>query len=139
MPDNKSDIEIDKLLKAATSAREQAYAPYSGFKVGAALLATSGKVFSGANVENISLGLTICAERAAVTAAIAAGDRDFTTLVVLTDSLPPAVPCGACRQVLAEFNPNLDIVCVSTNGEHGRITLGDLFPRANEGIGGRST
>src|SRR5436853_1014874 len=98
-----------KLIEAAAQARACAYAPYSKFSVGAALLTRSGNVFSGCNVENISLGLTICAERAAVAAAIAGGQKDFAAIAVVTDSQEPAVPCGGCRQVLAEFNPSLKI------------------------------
>ncbi|HAF02174.1 MAG TPA: cytidine deaminase, partial [Spartobacteria bacterium] len=95
----------EELVKAALQARNYAYAPYSKFSVGCALLTKSGKIFTGCNVENISLGLTICAERAAVAAAIAEGEKDFVAIAVVTDSDAPALPCGACRQVLAEFNP----------------------------------
>src|ERR1700724_2517409 len=94
-----------ELIEAAAQARANAYVPYSKFSVGAALLTTSGKVFLGCNVENVSLGLTLCAERSAVAAAIAGGQKDFVAIAVATDSREPAIPCGGCRQVLAEFNP----------------------------------
>lgn len=126
-----SDAE---LLVTAAESRNLAYAPYSNFRVGAALLTRSGNVFRGCNVENISLGLTICAERAAVAAAVAAGETEFVTIAVMADSAEPAVPCGACRQVLAEFNPAIRIVASTLRHRILELCLSDLLPRPKQGI-----
>jgi cytidine deaminase len=125
---------FEEVVKAALSARGHAYAPYSDFAVGAALLTSSGRVFTGCNVENISLGLTICAERAAVAAAIVQGEKEFVALAVSTASKEPALPCGACRQVLAEFSPDLLIISSTTSGLHEECRLTDLLPRPKQGI-----
>jgi cytidine deaminase len=122
------------LIEAATVARSAAYAPYSKFAVGAAVLTKSGKIFSGCNVENISLGLTICAERSAIAAAVTAGTRDLITIAVVTESKKPALPCGACRQVMAEFNPRMRIVAATTNGESEEFELSELLPKPKQGI-----
>ena len=104
------NIEFDLLLDQAKSASEKAYAPYSGYKVGAALLCSDGTVFTGCNVENASYSLTICAERSAVFQAVAAGQRNFLALTIYVAGEVIFLHCGACRQVLAEFNPNLHIL-----------------------------
>jgi len=119
----------DRLLAAARAAQAQAYAPYSEYRVGAALEAEDGTLFSGCNVENASYGLTICAERTALGAAVSAGARRFRRLVVVSDSDPPASPCGACRQVLAEFGLNLEVRAVGP-GREMRWTLAELLPDA---------
>ncbi len=122
----------DELIAAAWDAREMAYAPYSKFHVGAALLAGDGRVFSGCNVENISYGLTNCAERVAIGAAIAAGARSFEKVVVVADTAQPISPCGACRQVLAEFG--VKSVILANRTQRVTFPLEELLPRASTGI-----
>ena len=124
----------NELLEVASEVRARAYAPYSHFEVGAALLASDGRVFAGTNVENISYGLTMCAERVATGAAVAAGATDYKLLALVSDSEQPVVPCGACRQVLAEFAPQLRIVSATTSGVTAEFHLGQLLPTAKQGI-----
>jgi cytidine deaminase len=119
----------DSLILAARNAQAHAYAPYSNFRVGAALESSEGAVFLGCNVENASYGLTICAERAAVCAAVTAGVTHFRRAVVVSDVDPPAAPCGACRQVLAEFGLDLPIDGVGPQATV-RWRLSDLLPAA---------
>lgn len=125
-------MDWDSLVAAAWQAREMAYAPYSNFAVGAALLAADGRIFPGCNVENISYGLTNCAERVAIGAAVAAGVRSFQAVVVVADTGVPISPCGACRQVLAEFGV-LRVMLVN-RAERLEFTLEELLPRASAGI-----
>jgi cytidine deaminase len=125
-------MDWDSLVEAAWLARDQAYAPYSSFHVGAALLASDGRIFSGCNVENISYGLTNCAERVAIGAAVAAGVREFLAVAVVADTGVPISPCGACRQVLAEFGVPLVMLANRTKREQFR--LDELLPRASTGI-----
>jgi len=127
-------MKIEDLLSAAKQARARAYAPYSRFAVGAALLTKTGQVFTGCNVENLSFGLTICAERNAVFAAVAAGEREFVKIGIVADSKSPVTPCGACRQVLAEFCDDIEIACSNMEGRRFDSTLVALLPRAKEGI-----
>ena len=122
----------DELIEAAWKVREMAYAPYSNFHVGAALLAGDGRIFPGCNVENISYGLTNCAERVAMGAAIAAGARSFEKVVVVADTAQPISPCGACRQVLAEFG--VKTVILANRMERVEFSLEELLPRASTGI-----
>ena len=127
-------MDFTSLIEAARRAREQAYAPYSRFAVGAALRTKSGRVFTGCNVENLSFGLTICAERVAVGAAVAAGEREFEALAVVADSREPVTPCGACRQVLAEFSLTLPVCSANLEGAVYESSIAELLPRAKEGI-----
>jgi cytidine deaminase len=116
------------LIAAAKNAQSNAYAPFSNFKVGAALLTEDEKVFTGANVENSSYGLTNCAERSAVFTAVSAGQRKFKRIAVYSSCSPPASPCGACRQVLYEFAPELEIICANDKGEITKFKLNELLP-----------
>jgi cytidine deaminase len=117
------------LFEAAHAARENSHSPYSRFPVGAALLAEDGTVWVGTNVENRSYGLALCAERAAVAAAVAAGRRRFRAVLVVADAAPPAPPCGLCREALAEFcGPDLAIRLVNLAGDSRDFRLGELFP-----------
>lgn len=121
-----------ELIEKAKRARLKAYAPYSGFKVGAALLTKSGKVHTGANVENSTFGLTVCAERVAVFKAVSRGEKDLLRIVAVADKDPPITPCGACRQVLSEFAKDLKIVCANLDGKVERYSLKELLPEAFE-------
>ncbi len=125
-------MDVESLIKSAWHARENAYAPYSHFSVGAALLAEDGRIFQGCNVENISYGLTNCAERVAIGAAVAAGVTKFQAVAVVADTSLPISPCGACRQVLAEFS--VPLVILANRREHLQFSIEDLLPRASTGI-----
>ena len=117
-----------RLIAAATAVRENAYAPASRFRVGAAVLADDGRIFAGCNVENASYGLTICAERAAVFTAVAAGAKSLRAVAIATDLAEPASPCGACRQVLAEFGRTMTVLLAGRAGAVRSTTLTDLLP-----------
>ena len=109
---------------------DRAYAPYSNFKVGAALLASDGSISEGCNVENAAYPAGICAERAALAAAVARGSRDFETIVIATEADEPTPPCGICRQALQEFSPHLLVVSMTRNGRESRWSLDQLLPQA---------
>ena len=117
------------LLAFAREAQEKAYAPYSGFRVGAAVYA-DGDIYQGVNVENAAYGATLCAERGAVMAAVASGAKKIDALAVVGDSEAPTVPCGACRQVLAEFNPDMRVIMGGRTDEVMVMTLDELLPEA---------
>jgi cytidine deaminase len=121
--------EVEMLVAEAMAVRERAYAPYSNFKVGAALLSRDGQVFTGCNVENASYGLSVCAERNAVAAAIAAGCSDFAAMAVVTSADPAASPCGACRQVLAEFG-DFPVILAGADSARRTTTVLGLLPDA---------
>ena len=125
-----SESDVLALAAAAKDASERAYCPYSLFPVGAAVRARDGALFGGCNVENASFGLTVCAERNAIFSAVGAGARDLVALVVYTPTPSPVTPCGACRQVLTEFAPDADVVCVCAGP--GRLTFkaAELLPNA---------
>jgi cytidine deaminase len=125
-------MDWNALVDAAWKVREQAHAPYSNFKVGAALLTMDGRVFTGCNVENLSYGLTMCAERVAIGAAVAAGVREFAGVAVVADTTVPISPCGACRQVLSEFG--VPLVLLANRSEQISFSMADLLPRASTGI-----
>jgi cytidine deaminase len=124
------DIDWEALREQACRVREHAYAPYSGFEVGAALLDDSGEVFVGANVENASYGLCLCAERSALAAAVAAGRRRFRALAIVAPGSEPASPCGMCRQVLAEFPPSFAVRGHTLDGRTLDTDVQSLLPHA---------
>jgi cytidine deaminase len=126
-------MDLEHLIDEARAVSERAYAPYSGFHVGAALLAEDGSVHVGCNVENASYGLTVCAERAAVASAMARGVRRFRAVAIVTNGDRPVGPCGACRQVLAEFASDM-IVVSEVGGLRKQWTLGELLPSPFEGL-----
>ncbi len=119
---------IETLRAAARSASERAYAPYSGFRVGAACVTASGRIYSGCNVENASYGLTVCAERNVVFQAVAAGERDIRAIVLYTPTPKPTPPCGACRQVLREFGEQIVVIACCENDTILDSTSGELLP-----------
>lgn len=123
-----------RLINAALAVRQFAFAPYSHFAVGAALLDSEGTIHTGCNVENISYGLTLCAERGAVMTAVATGRQSFVALAIVADTDVPLSPCGACRQFLAEFAPDLPILSATVSGREELLSLSVLLPRAKTGI-----
>jgi cytidine deaminase len=129
------DARIDELVVKAWEARLNAYAPYSQFHVGSALIAADGRIFTGANVENASLGLSMCAERVALGSAVSAGVRSFAAIAIAGSGPDGVTPCGACRQALSEFNADLIVLRCRPDGTYGRLSLADLVPSAFTGRG----
>jgi len=126
MPSQKKTIDRDKLVEAARQARLQAYAPYSHYQVGAALLTSSGAIFTGCNVENAAYPACICAERVAVTKAVSEGERDFVAIAVVTGN--GGTPCGVCRQVMNEFAPDMLVIVADPEQIKAEYALTDLLP-----------
>ena len=123
-------MSLDELKAAAVAMLDRAYCPYSHFAVGAALECADGTVFTGCNIENAAFSPTICAERTAVAKAVSEGHTDFTRIVIAGRSADFCVPCGVCRQVLREFAPDLEIICLNGKGEEQIFTLPQLLPHS---------
>lgn len=123
-------MKPEQLIALALEARQNAYAPYSNFAVGAALLTAKGEVYTGCNVENSSYGLTVCAERIALFTAVAGGERKFSALAVAADTEEYCSPCGACRQVLAEFGGDTKVYLANRHGAYRETTVAELLPMA---------
>ena len=121
-------VTDEELIALAAQARERAYAPYSRFAVGAALLAKSGRVYTACNVENVSYGLSVCAERAAVFKAVSEGEKEFEAIAVVTET--GVTPCGACRQVLREFGEDIRVIVADASGRYRVFDLRELLPDA---------
>lgn len=121
-------MEEMELLKLADEVKENAYAPYSGFRVGAALLTTDGQVFTGCNVENSSYGAAICGERSAIVNAVSHGYRNFEAIAIASNGDDTVYPCGICRQVLHEFQPDIKVICQNKNG-YEVYRLSELMPK----------
>ncbi len=129
MPGDVGVSENETLISAARQARENAHAPYSNFRVGAALRATSGRIFGGCNVENATYGLTVCAERVAIFKAISEGERGFDAISVVTDTDALTPPCGACRQLIWEFCGDIPVIMANLKGRVEIMQMQNLFPR----------
>jgi len=123
-------MNLDSLIAAAKEASKLAYCPYSKFRVGAAVLGGSGKIYPGCNVENASYGLTICAERVAVGRAVADGETEIQAVAIYTPTKNPTGPCGACRQVLNEFGPDAPVICTCDGNDVLKTTVRELLPGA---------
>jgi cytidine deaminase len=123
-------VTRDKLIEAALQVRENAHAPYSHFKVGAAVQDENGRIFTGCNVENATYGLTVCAERVAILKAVSEGHGKFTRVAVVADTDTLTPPCGACRQILWEFCGDVELVMSNLHGKTETLQLATLFPRA---------
>lgn len=123
-----ANITNAALIEAARQARERAYAPYSRFKVGAALLTQGGQIFTGCNIENASYGLTICAERVAIFKALSEGSRQFSKIAVVADTKTLTPPCGACRQIIWEFCGDIPVILANLHGQQQRYWMRKLLP-----------
>lgn len=123
-------MDESELIRMAAEARHEAYAPYSGFRVGAAVVCDDGRIFTGANVENAVYGLSICAERVAMSNAVSEGYRKFEALAVIADGPTPCPPCGACRQFLAEFGADSLVIMANIKGEVKKALIKELLPYA---------
>jgi len=121
--------DYEALIAAAKQSRENAHAAYSNFRVGAALRATSGRIFGGCNVENATYGLTVCAERVAIFKALSEGERGFDSIAVVTDADSLTPPCGACRQLIWEFCGDVPVILANLKGKVESIPMRDLFPK----------
>lgn len=126
-------MDLEHLVDCARRARQNAHAPYSEFKVGAALETPAGLVFAGCNVENATYGLTLCAERVALVKAISEGQRQFTRIAIVADTAAPTPPCGACRQLLWEFSGDIEIILANLAGIQATHRLVELFPLPFDG------
>lgn len=124
------NVQHKDLIERAHSARKLAYAPFSKFKVGAALLASNGRIYTGCNIENSSYGLTICAERTAIFKALSEGDRNFDAIAIISDLNDFTSPCGACRQVLSDLAGNIDIIMINSSKKIKVVKLKELLPMA---------
>ncbi|MFP4660714.1 MAG: cytidine deaminase [Halanaerobiales bacterium] len=122
--------EAKELIEIATEAREKSYSPYSKFPIGAALLTSEGKVFTGTNIENAAYGLTLCAERTAIFKAVSEGYRKFKAIAVVADTERPVPPCGSCRQVIQEFGDNIMVIMSNLNDAYQVYTIDQLLPAA---------
>jgi cytidine deaminase len=128
--ENTVEEEFKKLIKEAEKARKRAYTPYSKFQVGAAVLCADGKIFTGCNIENASFGLTICAERVAISKAISEGSTQFEAIAVIGDTAKPCSPCGACRQVISEFGDDIPLIMANLKGDVKIKKIKELLPEA---------
>ena len=122
--------DLQALVKAAREVREKAYAPYSEFRVGAAVRTKEGKIYTGCNVESASYGLTVCAERVAIWKAVSEGEKEFTNIAVVADTQELTPPCGVCRQIIWEFCNDIPVTFSNLNGKTETVTMKELLPRA---------
>ncbi|HQU82204.1 MAG TPA: cytidine deaminase [Pyrinomonadaceae bacterium] len=123
-------MKKEELIEAAAKVRENAHAPFSNFKVGAALITKNGKIYAGCNIENATYGLTICAERNAIFKAISEGEKEFETISVVADTEELTPPCGACRQIIWEFCGDIPVILANLKGDSETVMMKELFPRA---------